>query len=251
MDDTDTAVALVLGMASYAIAMYEDDDESDDEVEREQRFMRPQFALLEFLDLQGQMVHGGCPMYSDNFRLPKAAVDLLVKLCAKYISSRMEPRSVILVTLQYLATGASVRMQEQVFQRQSFGQISVYRRLGVTAILRALREHSIYGSDPHEQDRLQSSKTAFFSEHPLFSNCIGAIDGTHVPLVVPSGIESPKQAQMYWVWLMKTGDFLHSMLELKVVRLTALYWRDHASNVPSPVTAIILPMPVSDSRHQY
>ncbi|KAH9118236.1 hypothetical protein LEN26_012241 [Aphanomyces euteiches] len=41
-----------------------------------------------------------------------------------------------------------------------------------------------YGSNPHESDRVVSSSHVFANEYPMLYKCIGALDGTNIPLVV-------------------------------------------------------------------
>ncbi|KAH9138692.1 hypothetical protein AeRB84_017004 [Aphanomyces euteiches] len=107
-------------------------------------------------------------------RLPKVAIDLQVDICKPYVPNRMETRTVIL---------------EQLFQREGFGQQSKYRLIGMRAILKALTDHGFYASDPHEDDRMQASSEAFSREHPLLNRCLGAVDGTHVPVRVPDSLK--------------------------------------------------------------
>ena len=178
---------MMMGNAIASTIIMNDDSDSDAEpVHSEQRFIRPPTGFVDFLEMQRELPDSGDSFYKDNFRLPLHVIDLLVKMCKKYIPRRMDIRTVILVTLQWLATGLSVRTQEAAFMRQSYSQLSLYRRVGVQAILKATKEHGIYGADPHERDRIIASTQAFAKEHPVFGRCIGALDGTHVPLIVPT-----------------------------------------------------------------
>ncbi|KAH9120555.1 hypothetical protein AeMF1_007336 [Aphanomyces euteiches] len=188
MESDADAILQVISLVCNAVAVLEIDSDSDDEHSREQRFVRPTTAFMEFLDMQDVLLHGGESFYFDNFRLPRVAIDLLVDVCRPFIPVRMETKCVLLVTLQYLATGSTVRLQEQLFQRQSFSQISIYRRIGIRAIIQALCKHEFYGIDPHEKDRMATSSLAFARKHPLLSKCLGAIDGTHIQITVSSDL---------------------------------------------------------------
>ncbi|CAK4683067.1 unnamed protein product [Aphanomyces euteiches] len=181
---THDVLVLIVSLTGNAIALLDDEIESSDDSKPEQRLIRPHAAFMDFLDLQQALDHGGDPLYYDNFRIPKPAIDLLVELCVSKVTQRMDPHTVVLVTLQYLATGSTVRLQEQIFQRQSFGHLGIYRRIGLKAILNGLVKNGFYAHAAHDEDHVRASSAAFYSQHPLLGKCLGAIDGTHIPLVV-------------------------------------------------------------------
>ncbi|KAF0727134.1 hypothetical protein Ae201684P_019903 [Aphanomyces euteiches] len=122
--------------------------------------------------------------------MPRHTFDLLVRECRPWIPKRMPVRDVIGVAVHWLATGASTRVQEALFMNQNFTQIAKYRKAGVLAILKAMKKNGIYGNEPHEHDRMTNTTAAFGLEHPMFGRCLGALDGTHVPIIVPQTMES-------------------------------------------------------------
>ncbi|KAH9160830.1 hypothetical protein LEN26_001693 [Aphanomyces euteiches] len=190
MEDSDIAGHVILSIAQLvgAVAAWLDADSNEDQAP-EQRFVRPESGFMDFLALQSNLPHEGDILYLDHMRLPKVAIDLLVDICKLYVPNRMETRTVILVALQYLATGVACRVQEQLFQREGFGQQSKYRLIGMRAILKALTDHGFYASDPHEDDHMQASSEAFSREHPLLNLCLGALDGTQIPVRVPDSLK--------------------------------------------------------------
>ncbi|KAH9105180.1 hypothetical protein LEN26_014845, partial [Aphanomyces euteiches] len=254
MEDSDIAGHVVLSIAQLvgAVAAWLDADSNEDQAP-EQRFVRPEGGFMDFLALQSNLPHEGDILYLNHMRLPKVAIDLLVDICKPYVPNRMETRTVILIALQYFATGVACRVQEQLFQREGFGQqnspmqnlfgsftglstftrihihgcslrngvkflkftyglwsFSIgqnlfrinlnhdsvpsrtrpkYRLIGMRVILKALTDHGFYASDPHEDDRMQASSEAFSREHPLLNRCLGAVDGTHIPVRVPDSLK--------------------------------------------------------------
>ncbi|KAH9100858.1 hypothetical protein Ae201684P_007050 [Aphanomyces euteiches] len=122
MEDSDIAGHVVLSIAQLvgAVAAWLDADSNEDQAP-EQRFVLPESGFMDFLALQSNLPHEGYILYLDHMRLPKVAIGLLVDICKPYVPNRMETRTVILVALQYFATGVACRVQEQLFQREGFG----------------------------------------------------------------------------------------------------------------------------------
>ncbi|KAH9111516.1 hypothetical protein AeMF1_013990 [Aphanomyces euteiches] len=181
--DSDDALMLNAIAAGIAACTMEMDHKSSNTIPQ-QKFIRPLLGYMDFLALQNELPHEGDPLYRDQVRLSKEAVDLVVKLSRSYIPKSLEAKTVIMVTLQWLASGASARCQEQLFQDHNHVTVSRYRQIGIAAILKAMVDGGFYGSNPHESDCVVSSSHVFANEYPMLYKCIGALDGTNIPLVV-------------------------------------------------------------------
>lgn len=151
------------------------------------RFVRPDIDYMQWLaEQEGQLSDGGDRLIYDNMRMPRAAVDALVDMAKPYISPRLDPALVVCTTLQWLATGASVRAQEALFRNRAYSTVHGYRMIGLDAILRGLVVNGFYGGDVNDPDRMAKSSRSFAEVDPALAKCIGAIDGTHIAIVVPS-----------------------------------------------------------------
>ncbi|KAH9098116.1 hypothetical protein LEN26_016696 [Aphanomyces euteiches] len=182
---------MTMSMAAAAAIVQEELDSEDEDRASHQRFIRPVVGgFIDFLRMQHELPHMGDTMYKDNLRMPRHTFDLLVRECRPWIPKRMPVRDVIGVAVHWLATGASTRVQEALFMNQNFTQIAKYRKAGVLAILKAMKKNGIYGNEPHEHDRMTNTTAAFGLEHPMFGRCLGALDGTHVPIIVPQTMET-------------------------------------------------------------
>ena len=72
----------------------------------------------------------------DLFRMNAASLNELVGIAAPFIHGNISAKEVVCVTLQWLATGASVRCQEQFFLVKGYFTIHHYRVVGLEAILK-------------------------------------------------------------------------------------------------------------------
>ncbi|CAK4676598.1 unnamed protein product [Aphanomyces euteiches] len=191
MEPVAVIVWMTMSMAAAAAIVQEELDSEDEDRASHQRFIRPVVGgFIDFLRMQHELPHMGDTMYKDNLRMPRHTFDLLVRECRPWIPKRMPVRDVIGVAVHWLATGASTRVQEALFMNQNFTQIAKYRKAGVLAILKAMEKNGIYGNEPHEHDRMTNTTAAFGLEHPMFGRCLGALDGTHVPIIVPQTMET-------------------------------------------------------------
>ncbi|KAF0702693.1 hypothetical protein AaE_015776 [Aphanomyces astaci] len=150
------------------------------------RFVRPLVSYMEFLKLQHSLLSdNGDRIVFDTFRMGLAELDQLVDVCKDFLNPKLCAKRVICVCLQWLATGASVRAQEQLFLDRGFSTIHYYRIHGLQAILRGLVSCGFYDGDINNAARLEKSSLAFSSDEPSLRGCVGAMDGTHIPIVVP------------------------------------------------------------------
>ncbi|RHY07895.1 hypothetical protein DYB25_011147 [Aphanomyces astaci] len=164
-------------------------DDTEFAQQPQQKFIRPVHGYMDFLDVQEELPHGGDVLYLEQFRVSKDAVGLIVQLSKPHLPATLDARIVLLVILQWLASGVSVRSQEQLFQDHNHVTLTNYRQLGVRAITKGLVDGGFYGSDPHEPDRVRSRCEAFRQEHPTFNKCLGVLDGTHIPFVVSAEMQ--------------------------------------------------------------
>jgi hypothetical protein len=109
-------------------------------------------------------------------------------MASPFVEGRVSPREVLCVLLHWLATGASVRAQEQFFLDKSFLTIHSYRSIGAKAVLKGLVSNVFYGDDINNPKRLAATKSAFGALDPCLNCCLGAIDGTHIPIFVPTSL---------------------------------------------------------------
>jgi hypothetical protein len=186
MEDEDIILAAV-SMVSAATAIHLNHELSFDTVKTPQpRFIRPDVPYMAFLETQEAMLpdHGDRIIY-DTFRMSSTELSALVEMATPYISPRLNAKHVVATALHWLATGASVRAQEQFFMDKSYSVIHEYRTIGMKAILQALIEYGFYGDNINDADRLKKSSDTFMQKDPSLHGCVGAIDGTHIPIVVP------------------------------------------------------------------
>ncbi len=187
-DDDIVLLACAMAVAAAASAVKDellDDDQSD--VRPQLRFVRPETSYLDYLDMQRDLLHDrGDRVIYDTFRMNGTSLDALVKMAAPYLRGRVNPRDVVCVVVHWLATGASVRAQEQFFLDKGFSTLHHYRTIGLVAILRGLTANGFYGEDINDPERIAASRAAFAAKEPSLGACIGAIDGTHIPVVVPA-----------------------------------------------------------------
>ncbi|KAF0706614.1 hypothetical protein AaE_014025, partial [Aphanomyces astaci] len=141
----------------------------------QQKFIRPVHGYMDIPTFKKCSRTGATCYTSITFEAPPAAT--------------LDVRLVMLVTLQWLASGVSVRSQEQLFQYHNHVTLAYYRQLDVRAIIKGLVDGGFYGSDRHEPIRVRSSCEAFRQEHQTFNKCLGALDGTHISIVVSAEMQ--------------------------------------------------------------
>ncbi|ETV69529.1 hypothetical protein H257_14765 [Aphanomyces astaci] len=137
MMDDELAVmmqAMSVGIASCIMEL--DDERSTPSPQH--KYVRPMHGYMGFLDLQNDLPHGGDMFYLEQVRLTKQALELLVTLSIPHVPNALDPPVLIMVTLQWLASGASSRSQEQLFQDNNHVTLVYYRQVGVHAITRGL-----------------------------------------------------------------------------------------------------------------
>ncbi|KAG9403187.1 hypothetical protein AC1031_006740 [Aphanomyces cochlioides] len=183
-EEDEDIVLIAASLASAAVATYLEDDESYATLSLA-RFIRPALSYMAFFDLQQALLRDdGNKIVYDIFRMDTTELNQLVKMCEKFISRNLPCKDVVCVALHWLASGASARAQEQFFLDRAYSTIHEYRHIGINAILSALVENGCYGTDLNHSTRLEESSRQFAKIEPSFRGCIGAIDGTHVPIVV-------------------------------------------------------------------
>ncbi|CAK4717290.1 unnamed protein product [Aphanomyces euteiches] len=130
-DDEETVLAIscmMVFVSNYLQAIF-------GEYASNTRFVRPDLSYMKFLSIQEQILHDhGSRIVFDTFRMGCKELDLLVALCDEFIGPKLTTKDVICITLHWLATGCSVRAQEQFFLDKSFSQIHMYRLTGLRTV---------------------------------------------------------------------------------------------------------------------
>jgi len=129
MASGDDIVLLACVMAVAAAASTIKDELLDDdapELRPQLRFVRPETSYLDYLDMQRDLLHDrGDRVIYDTFQMNGASLDALVKMATPYLRGRVNPRDVVCVVVHWLATGVSVRAQEQFFLDKGFSTLKV------------------------------------------------------------------------------------------------------------------------------
>jgi hypothetical protein len=189
MDNDDSWLSIALAMSMAAITTYINSfvfDVVNPTIPLSLRFVRPATSYMDHLQHQEQILaDGGDRVIYDTFRMDSACLNALVEITAPFLKETMNPKEVVCVTLHWLATGASARAQEQFFLDKGYSTIHQQRCVGLRATLKSLVHHGFYGDDINDPARIAASKAAFGAKEPSLSSCIGAIDGTHMAIVVP------------------------------------------------------------------
>ncbi|KAH9094411.1 hypothetical protein Ae201684P_017019 [Aphanomyces euteiches] len=162
-DDEDVLLAIssMMVLVSNCIHAVLTDDA------RSTRFVRPSLSYMQFLDFQEHTLQDCARrIVYDTFRMGPDELDLLVGMCDESIGAKLIAKTVVCVTLHWLATGCSVRAQEQFFLDKSFSQIHMYRHNGLRAIYLALSSNGFYNFDINEHQRLSRSKSGFQAPLP-------------------------------------------------------------------------------------
>ncbi len=101
------------------------------------RFVRPSMPYMTYLQVQEAVLADNADrIMFDMFRINTASLHALVDIAAPFIRGNISAKEVVCVTLQWLATGASVRCQEQFFLDKGYSTIHQYRVVGLEAILK-------------------------------------------------------------------------------------------------------------------
>ncbi|KAH9140439.1 hypothetical protein AeRB84_015331 [Aphanomyces euteiches] len=183
----------------------------------QQRFVRPNVSYIQLLEAQKNLLcDGGDRIVVDNFRMGVDELESLVEMSRPYISDRLCVKTVVWVAVHWMATGASVRAQEQFFVDKGFSRIHEYRHIGMLAILRGLSENGFYGGDVNEKRRIERTIQDFNAMDPCFRGCIGAIDD----IEAGTGIHPP----MYLALSTRKAVSLLFTLAPRVVQVTASSW---------------------------
>lgn len=124
----------------------------------------------------------------DVFRMDAISLHGMIDMASPFNRSNLCSKEIVCVTLHWLATGSSARAQEQFFMDKSYSIIHTYRTLGLKLILQGLVENGFYGDDIHSDVRIRTSSESFKTMESTLSSCLGAIDGTHIPVVVPQDV---------------------------------------------------------------
>ncbi|KAF0729451.1 hypothetical protein Ae201684_012952 [Aphanomyces euteiches] len=187
-DTQDDILLLAVALSSAALASFIEDENVHKEAPQE-RFIRPCLSYVAFLNLQQDLLpDGGNRIIYDTFRMGAHELEQLICMSSKYISRHLPQKQVVCVALHWLASGASAGAQEQFFLDPSYSTIHHYRHIGMNALLRALTENGFYGGDINESSRIKKSSAQFEAQEPSLKGCVGAIDGTHVPIVVSKAL---------------------------------------------------------------
>ncbi|KAG9410771.1 hypothetical protein AC1031_018796 [Aphanomyces cochlioides] len=184
MDDDDDIIVLASSLAAATLVLFYEDEEASKTFPLP-RFLRPSVSYMEFLAIQYVLLSDqGERIIRDTFRLGVQELNQLASLCKTYLPRSICAKNVICVALHWLASGSSVRAQEQFFLDHGLSKIHHYRHIGVDAIIKSLVMNGFYGTSAHEPNRIEISRMAFAEREPSLFGCISAIDGTHTLVVV-------------------------------------------------------------------
>jgi hypothetical protein len=210
MDDEDLLLVAV-GMSIAAISSYIDQfvfaAESPPMIQ-DLRFIRPSVSYMDYLAQQETLLSDcGDRVIYDTFRMDGSCLNTLVCIATPFLKATVDPKEVVCITLHWLATGASARAQEQFFLDKAYSTIHRLRCEGLRAILRGLVDLGFYGDDINDPSRIASSKAAFGAKEPSLAACIGAVDGTHIAVVVPNTMADRYRNRLIYTNYTKIADF--------------------------------------------
>ena len=126
--------------------------------------------------------------WKENFRMSKQTFDVLCHQLRPFISKKFTqmraPVSVeaqVAVTLYFLSDGGRMRKTANAFGLASCTVSSIVKR-----VTQAISEElsGTYLKLPHSEEEVRASAASFFAQHG-FPQCIGAVDGTHIPISKP------------------------------------------------------------------
>ncbi|KAE8958687.1 hypothetical protein PR002_g30789, partial [Phytophthora rubi] len=121
-------------------------------------------------------------VFRDNYRVSHHVFDSLVEICDAQITEPVRSKRELLgVTLDWLATGSSVRAQEDKF-KIAYSTCHKYRTLGMMAIIGSLQHLISLPSEVCPEFALRC---------PHFNQALCAIDGVHFQLQVAEEDASP------------------------------------------------------------
>ena len=152
--------------------------------------MRPGRSDIWWQNLDSrQGVHALPEEWKENFRMSKQTFDLLCRSLRPYISRKhthlRAPISVdkqVGITLYYLSDGGRMRKTANAFGVAPSTVSAIVKRV-TCAVSKYLG--NTYIKHPATEQEVQTSVVGFFARTG-FPQCIGAVDGTHIPLQKPT-----------------------------------------------------------------
>jgi hypothetical protein len=146
-------------------------------------------------------------MWHDNFRMLEADVDDLLELCTPFMHEKRprigfrfySRRTQLLVTLHFLAHCHTLRSVAEKFglPHNSISQCCIHRGVAVLRYVFMVNAATKNVKWPRSSAQLLQTQSAFKSKFKL-PGCVGAIDGSVIPIKKPPASLTGGDSDCYW-----------------------------------------------------